>query len=158
MNPNDPQWWGDLIMLEGDPLDYINTLYLLFKRDFIDTRPIFNNQQVHHDKNDDNGKSAGFVHITNKEDSTVGGRVLDLRRCERIHWIKPIIENAASPDVLKWREEKGKQKRVFLYLASERFLVILQEFKYGYLLVTAYYVDHEKTHQRYLKKNRRLGI
>lgn len=157
MNPNNQQWWGGLIELSGDPLEYIELLYTHFTRDFIDNRPQFEGEQVLHDARDDGGKCACFVHITNKDDEDAGDRVIDLRRCERIAWIRPIIDNHTSNDVLRWEEEKPKGNRIFLYLESERFLVILQKFKYGYMLVTAYYVDHNKTHQRYLKKYQRYS-
>ena len=158
MNPDNENWWGDLLELSGDPLEYIEVLYTHFTRDFIDTKPEFEGQAVHHDKNDDGGKCACFVHITNKDDEDAGGRVMDLRRCERIGWIRPIIENHTNTDVLVWEEQKGKQVRKFLYLADERFLVILQAFKYGYLLVTAYHVDSDRGHQRFVKKHQRYSI
>lgn len=158
MNPDNEEWLGDLVLLSGDPIEYVELLYSHFTHDFIDTRPRFDGQQVLHDGNDDGGKCACFVHITNKEDRDAGGRVMDLRRCERICWIRPVIENSNIDKVLRWDEEKGKQRRIFLYLAEERFLVILQAVKYGYLLVTAYYVEGDRSHQRFLKKYERYGV
>jgi len=151
MNPNNP-WWGTLIELNGDPIAYIELLYAHFNSHFIDSRPRLDGKQVLHDSRDDGGKCACFVHITSKDDEASGARVLDLRRSERLCWIRPIIENVTQPEVLRWDEEKGRQRRVFLYLANERFLVILEETKYGYMLVTAYYVERDHTHERYLRK------
>lgn len=156
MNPNNRKWLGDLVELTGDPIEYIELLYTHFTRDFIDSRPLFDGLQVLHDGRDDGGKCACFVHITNKEEEKVGIRVMDLRRCERICWIRPIIENAHRDEVLRWDEPGKKGARIFLYLAEERFLVILQQFKYGYVLVTAYYVDHDRTHDRYVRKHQRF--
>ena len=158
MNPDNEAWLGDLVELSGDPLEYIELLYAHFTRDFIDSRPQLEGVQVLHDGNDDNGKCACFVHITSKDDEDAGGRVVDLRRCERLCWIRPIIENSDKDEVLRWDEVKGSQRRIFLYVAEERFLVILEERKYGYMLVTAYYVGGNNSHQRFLKKYQRYSI
>lgn len=157
MSPDNKNWWGDLIELSGDPLEYIELLYGCFSRDFIESKPAFEGRQVHHDRNDDGGKCACFIHITSKDEQDADGRVIDLRRCERLHWIRPIIENHINDEVLRWEEENRKGKRVFLYLSDERFVVILQAFKYGFMLVTAYYVEHDGTHHRYLKKHERFN-
>lgn len=55
-------------------------------------------------------------------------------------------------EVLRWDKEKGQQRRVFRYPADQRFLVILEEAKYGCMLLTAYYVEHDLTHERYMRK------
>jgi len=59
-------------------------------------------------------------------------------------------------EVLPWDEKKGQQRRVFRYPADQRFL-IHEEAKYGYMLVTAYYVEHDHTHERYMRKFERYS-
>jgi hypothetical protein len=73
-------------------------------------------------------------------------RLPDLRRCERIRWPKPIIENETSSEVRVWEEERKGETRIHLWLYSLGYLVILNQ-RNGYLLPwTAYYVeyDHER--------------
>lgn len=70
-----------------------------------------------------------------------------LRRCERIRWPKPIIENYADIDNIKlWENERKGEKRICLWVEREEYLVVLAERKGFYLLWTAYLVteDHRK--------------
>ena len=88
---------------------------------------------------------------------------MSLRRCERIAWIKAIIENSSTPEVLVWEKEqatsKGSATRTYMFLEKEDFLVILQEIKWGHYMITAIYIDnpnqkrkHLKSYQKFVKK------
>ena len=162
-----PDWLEPLALLEdfnGDPEAYVAHLFSVFTRDFITTTPIFNGKKVLHDKKDDNGKPQAFSHITTEENRQTKQRELCLRRCERIAWIKAVIENSNDPKVLVWEKEQHTSKRIaartFLFLEDEDFLVILQEIKWGHYLITAIYVDnpnqkrkHRKAYEAYKKAN-----
>src|SRR6187551_52788 len=47
-----------------------------------------------------------FSHLTSNGygDKTESNRQYDLRRCERVVWIKPILENINNPCLKKWRQ------------------------------------------------------
>jgi hypothetical protein len=158
MKSSTPDWLEPLTKLEdfgGDPVKYIDHIFSLFKRDFISTTPLYKGKKVFYDKKDDNGKPATFVHITTEESMTSKERNLCLRRCERITWIKAIIEHASDPIVLVWEKEqktsRRKAIRTYLFLEQEDFLVILQEIKYGHYMITAIYVDNPNQKKKHLK-------
>jgi hypothetical protein len=165
-----PDWLEPIVCLpdfDGDPQKYIDHVFSLFKRDFITSKPKFKGKIVMCDIGDEGGKPRGFNHITTEEDRNTGVRELCLRRCERITWIKSIIENHTDPKVLYWEQEhfgKGISIRIFLFLESQDFLVILTEKKKGYFVITAIYVDqphmkkkHLKAHSEFQKKQAGSG-
>lgn len=70
-------------------------------------------------------------------------RLPDLRRCERLTWIRWMIENAdncASIDV--WENRRGREINTLLWLREE-YLVILSARSENYLLKTAYCTEYE---------------
>lgn len=156
-----PDWLEPLALLEnfeGDVSEYIPYIFSIFERDFIKNKPNFNGSKVFHDKKDDGGKPSAFVHITTEKSTITNQRELCLRRCERISWIKAIIEHADDPLVLVWEKEQKTSKkrtvRTYLFLEQEDFLVILQEIKYGHYIITAIYVDNQNQKMKHLKAYR----
>ncbi|MEX2175740.1 MAG: hypothetical protein WD872_15350 [Pirellulaceae bacterium] len=103
------------------------------------------------------GKNATFWHlisVDNESDSERVGprlreinRVPDLERCERIRWIRPILE-ATDGKVLRWkavtRTSHGNDKRLLLSLTDFSYLVVLSERSSHFLLVTAYWVQRKQ--------------
>lgn len=159
MNPKFPDWIGSLTTLaecDGDTEKYIEILYEIFKKDFIDSHPTFNNKPVLFDKALDGGKPNTFVHVTTETDTITKSRVLSLRRCERISWLRQIIDNNSDARVLVWTKEhysrKRKTNRVCLYLECADYLVILDENKHGYYIITGIYVDYPYQKKRHLKE------
>lgn len=158
MKSSTPDWLEPLVRLEdfeGDAAKYLDHIFFLFTRDFITTTPVFKGKKVFFDKRDDSGKPAAFVHITTEDNRATKQRELSLRRCERIAWIKAVIEHANDPAVLVWKKEqttsKRRDTRTYLFLEQEDFLVILQEIKYGHYMITAIYVDNPNQKRKHLK-------
>ena len=153
-----PEWIGSLITLadcDGDSEKYIAKLFEIFKKDFMDSRPSFKGKPVLFDKKLDGDKPNTFVHITTEKDPATKQRILSMRRCERIGWIKPIIEHANDPAILVWQKEQVTSERtatrVYLFLEKEDFLVIIQEIKWGHFIITAIYVDNPNQKRKHLK-------
>ena len=144
MNP--PDWLPPLFLFMGDWPSYLNALYAVFKADFIDARPIFQGKRIELKKHPlSNGKEATFWHLI-QMGADERNRVPDLRRCERIRWPRPIIENSYDSSVKVWMNTRRGEKRILLWLEFEEYLVVLAERK-GYLLLwTAYMV--ERPHQK----------
>ena len=88
----------DLILLNdfrGDYHSYIEAVYKIFKLDFVINKTIFRGEELRlkwHPVFQD--KAYTFYHITH-EGENEENRLPDLRRCERLPWAKPIIENWA---------------------------------------------------------------
>ena len=140
---------------------YEGALYDIFKTDFIINRPTFKGKNVsvrrypmEHDKEE------AFFHVTCQDYSKNNNRVPDLRRCERIRWISAFIKNynSCDPSVCKecsgvkvWDEPYKNTKRVHLLLEEERYIVVLEQRENYYLLITAFYFDHEHALEKKLK-------
>jgi hypothetical protein len=161
MKPKSPDWLKPLAVLEdfnGDIAVYLEHIFSLFTADFITSTPLYSNKKVLYDKKDDGGKPSAFIHITTEENRETKQREVSLRRCERISWIKAIIENASDPAILVWEKEQKTSKRrdirTYLFLEQEDFLVILQELKHGHYLVTAIYVDNPNQKRKHLKAHK----
>ncbi len=149
-----PPWLPALVRLEdfdGDAVVYIKNHFEIFSHDFIEDKPEYNGLPVLFDKADENGKPRAFNHITTDSDRIT----LDLRRCERIGWIRPIIENVNDPAILFWNREhfakSQKSNRLYFFLECDNFLVILEEKKKGHFMITAIYVDNPHQKQKHLK-------
>jgi hypothetical protein len=76
-------------------------------------------------------------------------RIPDLRRCERMPWAKPTIENCDTWHLKVWTQERRGEKRICIWLERRNepdYLVVLAQRK-GYLLPwTAFTIelDHER--------------
>ena len=85
-------------------------------------------------------------------------RIPDFRRCERIAWPRPLIEHEGEPEVLVWCEPRGSNDdRIHIYLPDERYLVVLAD-RGNYILPwTAFCIDRNSQHEKYLKRHARYS-
>ncbi|MFA4999437.1 MAG: hypothetical protein WC519_01785 [Parcubacteria group bacterium] len=150
-NSKSPIWLTPIIKLDeflGDWNAYNNHLFTIFKKDFMDSQPMFHNKPVFlGDQRILNGKPECFWHVTSEKDKQTGERVPNLRRCERIAWIRPIIDHANDPEVWEWPKQHEREIRYNLFLEKEDFLVVLVERK-NFYLVTAIYIDYPHNKKR----------
>lgn len=96
-----------------------------------------------------------FVHIVTRKPDKNGKnskREFDIERANRIHWIKPILENCDDARITSFRskESNGSIRNYFWYKAK-KFMVILEEIVPNYVLITGYCVD-DKNHSYYQRK------
>lgn len=144
-----PDWLSPLVLLndyDGDWNAYLDAIYDWFKQDFIYNKPIFQGRRLGLKRHPmARGKEATFWHFI-QEGDVEEDRLPDLRRCERIRWPKPIIENDGDPAIKIWRNQRGREERVCLWFEEENYLVILAD-RGSYILPwTAYMV--EQTHRQ----------
>jgi hypothetical protein len=96
------------------------------------------------------GKWASFWHLV-QEGRVEDDRTPDLRRCERIRWVRWVIENAAThPEIDEWQEVRGNAVDTLLWYREE-YLVVLAKRRDYWLLKTAYCTTQ---HGRIAKKRR----
>lgn len=139
---------------------YEEKLYSIFAQDFLLNRPSFKEKNVFIRKHPRVfNKDQTFFHITSKDfkGDDPNNRIPDLRRCERIHWIRPMIEieryMQCNNHCLKiWIEEIRGRKRIHILNEDDRFMVVLEERKNYFLLITAYYIEYRHTLKKKLKK------
>lgn len=137
---------------KGDWSAYLDYLFKIFKRDFIDSKPFYQGKPIVFDNGIQDQKPRGFWHLVSDSKSGKGDyeespeeREWSLLRCERIAWIRAIIENHTDSAVSAWpNKRKGKKGTCFL-LEKEDFLIVLRDGRNVYVLVSSYYLrSHTK--------------
>lgn len=127
--------------------EYINYLYTIYKDELYSEiekkkwkfkgKPITVFNELNH-----NLQHQSFEHITTKG-STV--RLYNEKRCERILWIRDMLNHVCDPcpdfrmfEDTKWR--KNKKKRYIVWCVSEKYVIILEEREKEVKIISAYYV------------------
>jgi hypothetical protein len=145
MPRNKPAWIPALVLLAdygGDWDKYLNALYQFFRKDFIESKPLFRGASVGITKHPySQGKESTFWHIIS-EGKIEEDRTPDFERCKRVRWPRAIIENHEAPSVQVWNTMRGREKRILLRFIFDEddYLVVLAEHKGVILLITAYLV------------------
>lgn len=149
----DLDWLPPLVMFNaygGDWNAYLQALYACFKRDFVDDKPVFQGRRLGLKRHPlAHGKEATFWHMI-QEGDVEEERTPDLRRCERIRWPKPVIEHEGAA-VKVWRNRRGREERVCLWLVQESYLVVLAD-RGDYILPWTAYLVERSHQQRKLQK------
>jgi hypothetical protein len=160
-------WLHEIISIsefEGNWDSYLETVYDKFKYDLVTRGAVYCNTLVRltNEGKYDSGKLILFWHIIQKEGKK-GIREPDFARMERIPWIKPVIENSKSSNILVWREKRKHEIREHILLdngSDTNYLVVIlvrEKKNYtDYFLVTAFppnkrYLNN--LHERYKKAN-----
>lgn len=161
-----PDWLPKLVLSS----DYGNSwpkyeegLFTEFKKCFISSRPTFEKKPVGFLSDPKtNNKPKTFWHIIT-EDLDVfhkkeEDRIPVYSRCERISWIRPIIENCGVYEkIYTWKEpgKRGKKLVNSCILADfeeETYLIVLRETKKYFLLWTAYPIKETHHKKKLLSK------
>jgi len=140
-----PNWLPKLLLLEdyhGNWQRYEDTIYAKFNTDFIFSKPTFQGSMIYIKSPLFKGKERGFWHCI-QEGKVEEKRTPDLRRCERIGWIRAIIEHAQEPSVKAWQNERRGKTRQVLWCEDAEFLVVLEKRPNAWVLCTAYPVTEE---------------
>jgi len=145
---------------------YEEKIYQVFLDDFVRSQPEYEGLKVQirrHPMVD--GREQTFFHITSCDYSSNQDRVPDLKRCERIRWVRAFIENydcdpslCVDCDGVKvWEEPYKATKRVHILLEEENYMVIIEKRERYNLLITAYYFDYNHTLERQLRNYQKYG-
>ncbi len=158
-------WLPDLLEYDDmypNLIAYDNAVHNIFKKDFIDNHPIFLGAKVAIRQNPlVDGREQTYYHITSKDYDYTNNRNIDIRRCERIRWVKQIIEHYDCKiqtcfdcgGIKTWSyPHNKKQTRIKIFFAEERYIVILEKRPTYYLLITAYYVEYDHNVRKLLKE------
>lgn len=146
-----PPWLPALHPLSeagGDWAAYLESVHAVFQRDFVASQPRFQGKWVRYRRDPIyDGKEAGFWHCIS-EGASEEERIPDLRRCERMAWIRAVIENGTESDVDVWENERHGNRGTLLWFREEYLIVLGNRirsrdgFEY-YQLVTAYCTPEE---------------
>lgn len=132
--------------------DFFEAVYLLFVRDFVNSKPTYRSQVLQlksHPFID--GKEYTFYHFTH-DGKIEAERLPNIRRMERIAWPRPIIINSPDADLKVWENKRGNKTRILILHEKESYLVILEKRKKYILPWTAYLVDYPNQKERLLKE------
>lgn len=130
----------------GNYLAYIDAVYDIFKRDFIDTKATFGSHKLNLKFNPIYQERAyTFYHITH-EGMNEDERTPDLRRCECMPWARPSIENTDEWELKFWRQQRTNSKnRVCIWLDDYNdtdYFIVLEVRSAYVLLWTAFVSEH----------------
>lgn len=156
----DPEWLPPLLRLsdfEGSWDKYNDELYSLFQRDLFSSeisflgKPVLLDDRIIYKE-----KEEGFWHLTTKENGNVNERETDLRRCERLPWVKAVIENYSDKAVAAWRNRRGRKNNIVLFLEELNYVVILAETYKTFRIVTAYYVNYPSVKKKLIGEKQQM--
>jgi hypothetical protein len=150
-----PDWLPEALRWEdfgGDWNRFLAAIYRIFERDFKRSKPNYGGHPVTYDAEMENGKEAVFWHVTTSVDDATHERVPDLRRCERISWLRPIIEHSNDKVLKVWREKRRTGARIHFWLEEFDYLVVLAERPRAVILVTAIHIDSKHTRRNLRKR------
>ena len=159
--------------------EYEAALYEIFKRDFLESKPVFNGLpvSVRTDPRFD-GKEEGFWHVTCRDyshkDGTPESRDPDMERCRRIKWPRAFIENyglcerdtdpefVCDGTITWWANHTVRRgspaKRFKILLPEERYIVVLEPRRKYCLLITAFYIEGKNELGRILREAKKNSV
>ena len=153
-----PDFLPPMISLDGSYEEIIESLYEVFRNDFIQNRAKHLGRDVAYNgviNQFSQGKVEGFWHVITRDDSTRRDRLIDYRRAERLPWARPLMEKPYNNEIRFFFYDEGDSRkgiRHYIWLENHKYVVILQRKKSHYIWVTAFYVEewkHEDLKRRF---------
>lgn len=146
----------ELVEFGGNYTSYIDAIYEIFYNDFIKNKTYFGAHELKMKFNPIfQNRAYTFYHMTHegeKEDE----RLPDLRRCERICWAKPCVENVEKWNLKFWRQtRKYSENRICILLDVYNdydYFVVLEVRETYVLLWTAFVSTHSHETRKKLKE------
>ena len=162
-----PEWLPEILVVIPWGAQTYEMLYRVFCLDIRDTQLRYEERDVWFFKEQvEDGKEKLFWHLTDRKPEPEriprrkqkfyppgqthtkdeSDRLPDMRRCERLNWVKPLIEHPSDPDVLAWDYEEGNGDiTTYVWIKKHRFLVLMKKMRNGsHRLLTSFYVDEHR--------------
>jgi hypothetical protein len=136
----------------GNTQAFLEAVYEIFKRDFVDTKPRFRGKRCGLKKFSlIEGMEYTFYHFTHDGDIE-SERIPNLRRMERISWPRPMIDRSDHPYLKVWQNTRKSEPRILIFHENESFLVILAD-RGEYILPWTYFlIDTQNRKRRLLQE------
>lgn len=142
-----------LLPFGGDWKAYETDLYAIFLAEIAQGGLMFRGDRVSCRRlPETEGKWAAFWHLI-QQGPVEDDRLPDMRRCERLRWIKYVIEAWNTDGDIQWWENKRKSETSVLLWYHEEYLVILAR-RDGYWLLKSAYETHQAHRVRTLRAER----
>ena len=157
------EWLPDIVCCDHrNWVEIVEGIYPIFKRDFIDSRPMLDGMEVRlREAPLLDGKDRTFWHfVTQGFDDR--NRIPDLLRCERIAWVRSVIDHANDPRLRRWEQERQGSTNVAIALPDFEYIVFLgrrQPLNGApyFLALTAYNVDSPRKREKHRKEWQAYG-
>jgi hypothetical protein len=154
-------WLPPLVLLEdshGNWDAYEEILYGWFTQDFVTSRPTWPGKRVGLKRHPlSKGKEATFWHFIS-DGRTEEDRVIDIRRCERICWPRPVMEaftnrrpTAADP-VVWWKNTRKGETSYLIGLPDFSYLIVVRDRGTYVLPWTQYHLDQQNRRDKTAKE------
>jgi hypothetical protein len=153
-------WLPELVHNPGNWNEYCEILYQFFFQDFVASKPTFGNKKVRLKREPvTKNKEATFWHFISENlsgSTSENERIPDFRRCERIRWPKPVMEQYPSEEKIRWwktkrQSRRGTSQRIVLALQDFCYIVIVEE-RADYVLPWTQYLVEESSRREKLKR------
>ena len=120
---------------------YETELHRIFMDEIVRGGLQFRGQRVSCRRNPETvGRWSSFWHLV-QEGRVEAERTPDLRRCERLRWVRWVIEKAAvHPEIEEWQNVRRGETNTLLWYREE-YLVVLGQRRDYWLLRTAFCTD-----------------
>jgi hypothetical protein len=153
-------WLPKLICCDGNWDEVEHGLYAKFKSDFLDRQASFKGLAVKlRFIEGDPEKRIPFWHLISEcgEGDSEEERIPDFRRCERIGWIRAIVDHANDPNLMIWEQQRNGKINIAVALPDFSYVVFLASRKpktgpVYVILLTAYFVQREKKREKYRRE------
>ncbi len=122
-------------------------MYGIFLNDFVTNKMTIQGKEltVNMSKSthrDFSRKAETFVHVITRKSNYSKKRIYDRNRANRIHWIRPILENAGDSRIKCFEKvNEDNENQHYFWFKEEAFMVILREVNPALSIVTAFCVD-----------------
>jgi len=133
----------EILPFHGDWPTYEDRIYEAFLDSFVRADVWFRGWRVRAQyRPETRGKGFSFWHTISeapdRNNRNEEDRIPDLRRCERIRWIRWVIENAGSEEFPWWENRRGRDTHIVIWARKHDFAVVLAKRHDYYVLKTAY--------------------
>ncbi|MDO8437381.1 MAG: hypothetical protein Q7S69_04350 [Nitrosomonadaceae bacterium] len=152
-----PDWLPPMFVMSPWNETVMESLYTLFRRDFIEHPANYRGVEVWFFPEKDRGKELIFWHLVERGDT--GERFPDFRRAERLPWARAMLDHLDAPEILDWDFEEGDGSvHTYVWLKDFDYLIVMKKYRDGRRrLITAYHINYENARRKLLKKfERRL--
>jgi len=136
--------------------EYKEALYTIFQKDMVDGKPLFQGKPVFIFRETlFDGKERSFWHVISAGKNGDENRFPDMKRCESIAWIKPLIQedgSCAHHKVWAKHHDRSKRSRWYIWCDKIDYVVILEERGRTFCLITAFCVVYSSTKKTFYRE------
>ncbi len=156
-----PDWLPEMAHVNPWTETTYEMLYQIFCQDIRDYDLQYMGNDIWTFPDTEDGKEVIFWHLTTRKErlqkvprrkrkfyseeltDVEPDRLPDLRRCERLPWVKTLVEHSTESEVLAWDYEEGDRTiKTYIWIKEDNFVVIMKKFPNGKRrLITSFYVD-----------------